>query len=122
MLSDILINIELTLREKIELNDEILKRLINLLGNYRTGMWLYPGVLKRKLGLSMVEVYDILQVLEQDGFLESYYELYCSECQKTSGIVLKTFNEIPDTFECEMCHEEKRAIENAVQIYKVIKG
>jgi len=83
-------------------------------------MWLYPGVIKRKIGLSTQKTYEILQSMENAGSLESYYELYCSSCQKTSGIVVRTFNELPETFECELCFSVLPSIENAFLIYKVI--
>lgn len=48
-------------------------------------MWIYPGVLKRKFSLSIPEIYDFLSELEKQGILQSYYELYCSNCQNLWG-------------------------------------
>ncbi len=70
---------------------------------------------------NLSNTYRILQILQKEGCLESYYELYCSHCQKSSGALIKYFSELPDTFECEICHEELSALENAILIYKVIK-
>ncbi|MDO4922769.1 MAG: hypothetical protein Q4E82_01950 [Peptococcaceae bacterium] len=88
--------------------------------NYKKDMWIYPGVLKRKFLLSLTEVYEFLSALEKQGVVQSYYELYCSNCQKSMGIV-RLFNELPTTFECELCHSELNTLENAYLIYKVIR-
>lgn len=122
MLSNILANIGQTLHNRVKLSDLDMQKVLDFISNYRTGLWLYPGVFKRKTRISMVQIYEILKCLEEENIIESYYELYCSSCQKSSGIVVKAFNEIPETFECEMCHEELSGIENAVLIYKVIQG
>lgn len=88
--------------------------------NYKVGMWVYPGVLKRKFSLDIQQVYELLSGLEQEGILQSYYEMYCGYCQKSMGTV-ELFNELPDTFECEICHSELPTLENSVMIYKVIR-
>ncbi len=121
MLSTTLTHIETLLQTRTNLADLCISNLINLLQNYRVNMWLYPGVIKRKLGISISDVYEVLRILQEEGYLESYYELYCSHCQKSNGIVIRYFSELPNTFECEICHAELPALENAVLIYKVIK-
>lgn len=83
-------------------------------------MWLYPGVLKRKLSLPTKDVYSICALLEQEGILKSYYELYCGNCQKSSGLTFEAINQIPPEFECEMCGEKQLGLENTVIIFKVM--
>lgn len=121
MLSNTLIDIKTLLNFKLTLSEDTIKKLVKLLTSYKLGSWIYPGVLKRKLEISTKDSYAILQTLEKEGYLSSFYELYCSNCQKSSGIVIETFNEIPDTFECEVCHIELPSLENAAIIYKVVK-
>mgnify|MGYP001075912658 CR=1 FL=1 len=121
MLSATLTNIENLLQLKTNLSYLCISNLISFLKNYRVNMWLYLGAIKRKLDLPISDIYRILQILQEEGYLESYYELYCSHCQKSSGVLIKYFSELPDTFECEICHEELSALENAILIYKVIK-
>lgn len=87
---------------------------------FKKGYWIYPGVLKRKFDISITEVYSILVRLESEGILESNYELYCKSCNKTTGELVSVFNEIPNTFYCEMCEEELSGVENALMIFKVI--
>ena len=122
MLSDILANTDLINDIKTKLDDSKFNTFFELLSAYDTGKWLYPGVLKRKVGLTTELTYEILSSIEKEGFLKGYYELYCGNCQKSTGIVVETLNELPETFTCELCHAEMPAIENAVLVYKVTKG
>lgn len=94
--------------------------LLTFFKNYKKGYWVYPGVLKRKFGLPIKRIYTILDELEKAGILDSYYELYCGNCQKTAGVTIKTFNELPETFYCELCEEELSTLENSILIYKVV--
>lgn len=94
--------------------------IVEFFRNYKKGMWIYPGVLKRKFSLDMNQVYELLSSLEKEGILQSYYELYCGHCQKSMGTV-ELFNQLPDYFECEICGEELPALENSVIIYKVVR-
>lgn len=104
-----------------KLNNTVnISALLDFFKNYKKNMWIYPGVLKRKFSLSLVETYEFLAALEKKEILQSYYELYCSNCQKSMGTV-RLFNELPETFECELCHNELNTIENTILIYKVIK-
>ena len=122
MLSDILANTDLISDVKKKLDSSQFNTFFDLLSVYDTGKWLYPGVLKRKVGLTTEQTYEVLSSIEREGFLKGYYELYCGYCQKSSGIVVETVNELPEAFQCELCHAEMPAIENAVLVYKVVKG
>ncbi len=119
MLSNTLSVIETTIQYKLN-NDVDITALIDFFRCYKVNMWIYPGVLKRKFSLSLSDIYAFLSALEERGILLSYYELYCSNCQKSMGIV-RLFNELPDSFECELCHCELPALENSFLIYKVIR-
>ena len=119
MLSNTLSVIETTIECKLDNNVNV-TALVDFFKNYKINMWIYPGVLKRKFSLSLPEIYVFLSALEEQGVLQSYYELYCSKCQKSMGIV-RLFNELPETFECELCHSELSALENSFLIYKVIR-
>lgn len=120
MSQTLLQNIEALLRKKFDFNDLKIIKILELFGSYRNGMWLYPGVLKRRADLSMAETYAVLRELEKDGIVKSFYELYCSHCQKSCGTV-HVFNEIPEVFECELCHDELSGLENTSLLYLVIK-
>ena len=85
MLSDTLTNIEALLKQLSLMNDSVLSDFISLLSHYKVGMWLYPGVVKRRLNLPIKEVYSVLNVLEHNGYIESYYELCCLAAKKLMG-------------------------------------
>ncbi|OUP49920.1 hypothetical protein [Lachnoclostridium sp. An181] len=119
MLLNTLSAIEMTIQQKLNKNVDN-TALINFFRNYKKNMWIYPGVLKRKFSLSISEIYDFLSALEEQGILQSYYELYCSNCQKSMGVV-RLFNELPDFFECELCHCELSTLENSFLIYLVVR-
>lgn len=102
-----------------QLNKETTEAILNFLKNYKCGMYIYPGVIKRKFSISIEEIYSLLNELEKIGVLQSCYELVCSKCQKVMGTV-RLFNELPDTFTCELCGEELPTLSNSVLIYKVV--
>lgn len=119
MLSNTLSIIETTIQNKLNNNVNALD-ILNFFQRYKKNMWVYPGVFKRRFSMELSEIYTFLLELEEQGVLQSYYELYCSQCQKSMGIV-ELFNELPESFECELCNSELPALENAILIYKVIR-
>jgi Fe2+ or Zn2+ uptake regulation protein len=102
------------------LSKEKTDEIIQFLSHFKKDYWIYPGVIKRKLLLNSNQVYHILNFMEKDGLLKTYYEQYCNQCQKSSGHV-SVFNEIPDIFTCENCGAELSGIENSIIVYQVIK-
>lgn len=121
MLQSTLSRIDKLIRDENIVNESQLSILLDLLSNYKLDMWIYPGVIKRKLGISVSETYNILHIIQKEDFIDSYYELYCNNCQKSSGIVVNTLSEMPQSFQCDVCDAELPALENAMLIYKVIK-
>ena len=119
MLSNTLSVIEMTIKAKLN-SDINVPEILDFFKHYKKNMWIYPGVLKRRFSLELAQVYDFLSALESQEILQSYYELYCSHCQKSMGLV-EVFNELPESFECELCHSELPALENPVVIYKVVR-
>ena len=94
-------------------------KIIQFFSKYHSNMWIYPGVLKRQLGMKIEDVYKLLAALEKCGFIESWYEYCCGHCQHVLGTVQR-FNELPDNFECEVCGSIMPTIENTIKIYKVL--
>lgn len=119
MLLNTLSIIETVIQNKLNNSVDALA-ILEFFKHYKKNMWIYPGVLKRRFSLDLVEIYILLSELEKYGILKSYYELYCSQCQKSMGTV-EVFNELPDFFECELCHIQLLALENTLLIYKVIR-
>ena len=121
MLSALSAHLEVILDSEDSLDLETKQKIISFFNFYKTGQWIYPGVLKRELGLSIDMVYNILSKLEQLNMVEGWYEYCCCHCQKVLGIVQR-FNELPESFECESCGTEVSTIENTIKIYKVINS
>ena len=61
------------------LTDSELHSLCDILKIYRTGMWLYPGVIARKVPLTVEKTYAVTDMLTQHGYVKPYYELYCNK-------------------------------------------
>lgn len=119
MLSNTLSIIEAILHKQLN-NDALVTEMLEFFGHFRKNQWLYPGVLKRKFSLELSDIYTVLIEMEQQGVLQQYYELFCSCCQKSMGTV-ELFNELPPTFECELCNTELPTLENSFMIFKVLR-
>lgn len=91
-----------------------------LFSHYSSGQWLYPGVFKRKLKISIDIIYIILNELEKMNLVSSFFEVNCCECKRTLGEVYKNFLEIPDVIFCDNCKKEINTKANMYLIYKVL--
>lgn len=74
MLSDTLANIRTTLNEHRFLTSAEISSVCDLLHMYRIGMWLYPGVIARRVPLSIENTYALTDLLTQMGYIKSYYD------------------------------------------------
>jgi len=120
MSPDILLRIRNLLVDKGILDNEILDKFVLKIKLYSKGKWLYPGTFKRHLGVSSQVIYNALNLLNKDGILDTYYEVYCPKCAKTSGEVYNTISEIPEEVYCEICNKDIVAIDSTIMIYKVV--
>ena len=122
MLSDMLTSNDLARDIKDVISPTQYYELIQLMSDYRAGMRLYPGAIKRRLNAQTEAVYRILRFMENASLLKGQYELYCSNCQQIVGDSFNVINELPDYFICESCHLEQPAINNAVLVFIVREG
>ncbi len=120
MLQSTLAKIETLINQNELMNNIDSKRVSNLLIHYKKDMWIYPSVLKRKLQVDLRTAYSILDLLEDQDLIERYYELYCFDCQHSTGLLKKTMNEIPDKFECDTCQRALFALENCRVVFVVV--
>ena len=120
MLQSTLAKIETLINQNELMNNIDSKRVSNLLIHYKKDMWIYPSVLKRKLQVDLRTAYSILNLLEDQDLIERYYELYCFDCQHSTGLLKKTMNEIPDKFECDTCQRTLFALENCRVVFVVV--
>ena len=99
------------LLEKI-LSDSInsdIEAIINFFSNYKKGDFIYPSVLKRHLNIDEKEIYKILSILEKSNLLKIYYEYFCYNCNRSSGL-----------YEYYSNCEDNLTLDNVRVVYKVI--
>ena len=120
MLQSTLAKIEALINQNELINNVDSKKVSTLLNHYKKDMWIYPSVLKRKLQVDIKTAYSILNLLEDQDLIERYYELYCFDCQHSTGLLKKTMNEIPDEFECDTCQRTLFALENCRVVFVVV--
>lgn len=95
------------------------EKLYKLFSRYESGNWIYAGVVKRKTKMSIKEVYLLLDKMEREEIITSYFEISCSTCHKTLGDIHESINDIPSKIYCENCGDEVDALKNAYLIYQV---
>ncbi len=98
-----------------------LTKLESFLNFYKPGMFIYPSAMQRNLGINIIEVYKILELCVEVGFLEQALEVYCPRCQRFSGSKFSSIFDIPDEVFCVHCDEMvERPIQHAIVIYRVL--
>ena len=121
MLQDVLLKIKIWLKESNLVSDAQLDTLVNLLRGYKKDRIIYPGTIKRHLGIDMKKAYEILNILLDHNLLEINFEIYCNQsgCEKFQNTIYKTINEIPNDLTCEYCGSEINKTKDAIVIFRV---
>lgn len=84
--------------------------------------WIYPDAVQRFTKAGIVEIYNVLDYLMDEGYVEQSLEIYCSCCNRYIGQHYKTVYELPSEVYCPHCDCEITDIsQNAVIIYRVAK-
>lgn len=121
MLEVILCNIIETLIQKYNLNKYQEKQLRLQLKHWEKDSIIYPGMFKSKLNINIKTAYDILEFLKSERILERNYEVYCKECHKFKGIIIRTPSEYKRTkMYCDFCNNHLVPLEDSIVIYRVI--
>ena len=111
------------LLEKILINkidDKInLKELVNFLMKFKKGQFIYPSTIKRRFNATDKEIYDVLNILEEEKYLKMYYEVFCGFCSKSLKIY-EYYSQLEKMTYCEDCEEYNITLNNVKIIYKVI--
>lgn len=108
----------------IQLNKKQQVALARLFKLFKPGNYVYPGVLIRELNIEMKVAYEILKLLEKNGYLQELYEIYCPYESKSIG---KIYNNILDLLGdeieqvCPECGQTINIQDNNILIYKVIR-
>lgn len=107
------------LNTQFDYSEDKKREIVRFMERYKSGNWIYPGVLKRNLNIKIEDAYRLLEALEGFHAVESWYEYCCGHCQRVLGTV-RRFNELPDSFECELCGNKMPTLENTFKIYKAL--
>lgn len=94
---------------------------IGFLAHYTVGDWIYPAVIHRELGFDLRAIYDALEILQQNDYIEQFLEIYCPSCQRYTGQFFKTIGEVPPEIYCENCDFEiTNPLQHAAVVYMVL--
>ncbi len=95
--------------------------LIFLDEHYKSGEWIYPGVIVRETNNDIKDVYEILEKCLNQGIVGRYFDIYCSNCCNLTGERYSSFISIPKETFCPHCDNEiTNCYEKAVIIYRVL--
>ena len=96
---------------------------IEFMGKYHADDWIYPAVLHRNLSIDIKSIYVLLEKCRISGLINRFYEIYCPNCQKYSGMYYQNVLEIPEYITCSYCDKEIISpIKYAVVIYRMNKN
>ncbi|AVK98855.1 hypothetical protein FCT18_14690 [Lysinibacillus sphaericus] len=91
----------------------------NIVKYWTKGTVLYPGDIKARTHISIETTYNFLNELTKSGYLEKRFELYCSECHKFKGKILKSLTDDLGDTSCDFCHHEFIVFKDTILIYEV---
>ncbi len=84
--------------------------------------WIYPGVVKRLTGITIEDVYKALIAAEKIEIVDSYLEIYCPSCGRTTGNVFRSLSEVQgETIVCINCEADVSCFDHHIVIFKLIK-
>ena len=66
-------------------------------------MTIYPAAVKKTLGISMKDAYEILEKRVENGMLIPVLIAACPHCHSLNGHHYRTLVEIPSMIRCESC-------------------
>lgn len=119
MQSPILAQVEHLLKEKkFNIDTGLLVEFLKMV-KYK---WIYPDAVQRYLKTSIVDVYDVLDYLTENGILEQSLEIYCPNCNRYIGQHYKTIYDLPEEVYCP--HNDcviKDVAQNAVIVYRILE-
>ena len=97
------------------------KKFLSVYSHYKLDQWIYPGAIHRVTRIPIVSVYEALDIYEKNGLVKSYFEIMCTACKHTTGMVYENINDVPEEYYCDECGYIGASIKDAVLIYKVIQ-
>lgn len=109
-----------SLKNKHNLSEYQIKQLLKVMKFWKKDDYIYPGYLKSKLNISIIDAYGILETVKSMGILDNVYEVYCRECSKSKGVFLNTLTSMEEDLSCDFCNHEFNSLEDTIVLYKVI--
>lgn len=96
-------------------------KILKVLSTFKVGNVLYPGMIIRHTGMKMKNAYLLLDEIENMQIIEKAYEIYCPKCQKSTGDIFNSLNDVPHELNCEVCEHEFSFPDGLLVVYRVIK-
>lgn len=109
------------LRNRHDLTEYQVEKLSKIMKFWKKGDYIYPGHLKSKLNISIIDAYKLLETVKAIGLIDNVYEVYCRKCSKSKGIFLNTLTSMNEDLSCDFCNHEFNSLEDTIALYKVIK-
>lgn len=98
-----------------------IETLLVFLEKYKSGNFIYPSALHRKLKVDIKTIYEILEIYVREGVLEQWLEIYCPNCNRFTGQMFNNIEDIPEEVNCYHCGEYvEYPLKHAIVIYKVL--
>ncbi|MBP2058097.1 hypothetical protein J2Z60_001274 [Lactobacillus colini] len=95
-------------------------KFIEYLSKYKSGNWIFPNVIHRELHIDVIKVYEVLDFLTKENFLEEYLRIRCPRCQQNAGYNFRTISDVPKFLGCLNCDFEiVNPLDHAIVIFKV---
>ena len=118
MLSSTLEKIGVVIENNVS-DQKLRQEMVEFMSHYKSGHIIYPAVLVQKFRCTLQESYQILNALEHEGLLESFYIYFCPHCARDIGTA-RVFNELPNYVVCDNCETEFSALEFSRLAFKVV--
>ncbi len=120
MLQNVLSQLETPLLESGLISKDKIAILLNHLGSYNPNTLLFPGTLKRRLNIPMLDAYKILYQLQIMGVVQRVYEPYCHCCDVFYDQTFKSLKEIPRHACCPQCGSNFNLATDIIVVFEVI--
>ena len=94
---------------------------VSFLDMYKPSDIVYPQVVVRNFGVSRVYAAKLLDLCAEYGVVQKVYEVYCPHCQRDSGNMFASKEEMADEICCTHCGEIIAEPEESLSaVYKIV--
>jgi hypothetical protein len=101
------------------LNEKKKEKLVQVFSLLKINHILYPGLVIRHTGLAMKKAYELLEEIESLNIIERVYEIHCPKCQRSTGEIYNSLNDLPLDFHCDSCDHEFSPPDGILVVYRV---